>query len=332
MTKMTDSLLVHGHCIKNRIAMLPVYTFSFHGDNGDFYGKQHIEHYTGAAKGGTGLIILQATHVAGASTETAQWTKGSMSALRTIAANAKSYNATVLMQLSYGGDRTVDINKLSTEEVRAFRQEMTAAAIKAHEMGFHGVEFHFAHGFFFCKFLDAGQNQRSDVFGGSVENRVRILTDILPEIRKNTDGNFIVAVRMGLYLPTRQEGIETARLFEKAGIDMLDITFGMNTPKFAVPDDFPFSPVTYSGYIIKQSVNIPVIGVYGIHTEEQVRLLLENDYADMAGIGRGILADSSFANHVMRGESVNLCCQCKQCLWFTDHRKCPAGIRAFNAV
>jgi 2,4-dienoyl-CoA reductase-like NADH-dependent reductase (Old Yellow Enzyme family) len=69
--------------------------FSFHGDNGDFYGKQHIDHYTEAAKGGTGLIILQATHVAGASTETAQWTQGSMLALQTIATNAKSCNSTV---------------------------------------------------------------------------------------------------------------------------------------------------------------------------------------------------------------------------------------------
>lgn len=150
-----------------------------------------------------------------------------------------------MMQLSYGGDRTVDIKKLSTEEIRTCQKEMTAAAIQAHKMGFHGVEYHFAHGFFLCKFLDAEQNQRSDDVGGSTENRVRILTGILPDIHKHTGDKFIVAVRMGVYQPTSREETESARLFEKAGIDMLDITFGMNMPESTVPDGFPFSPVTY---------------------------------------------------------------------------------------
>ncbi|MDR3321635.1 MAG: hypothetical protein LBS93_04235 [Synergistaceae bacterium] len=66
MARITDSLLIRGRRIKNRIAMLPVMTFSFHGDNGDFYGNQHVEHYTEAARGGTGLVILQATNVVGA--------------------------------------------------------------------------------------------------------------------------------------------------------------------------------------------------------------------------------------------------------------------------
>jgi NADPH2 dehydrogenase len=82
--------------------------------------------------------------------------------------------------------------------------------------------------------------------------------------------------------------------------------------------------MTYSGCKIKKEVNVPVIAVNEIRTEKQVRFLIENDYVDFAGIGRGMLTDSEFANHVLRSEPINQCHGCKNCLWFTDHTKCPA--------
>jgi 2,4-dienoyl-CoA reductase-like NADH-dependent reductase (Old Yellow Enzyme family) len=150
------------------------------------------------------------------------------------------------------------------------------------------------------------------------------LTDILPEIRSRTAESFSVAVRMGAYMPTLDDGIETAKLFEKAGVDLLDITYGVKMPSGPTPDDFPFSPVTYSGRLIKQAVGIPVIGVYGLRTGEQVRMLIARGYADFAGIGKGMLADLYFADHVIWGLPMNSCQACKRCRWYTDHTKCPA--------
>ena len=75
---------------------------------------------------------------------------------------------------------------------------------------------------------------------------------------------------------------------------------------------------------LMDSVNIPVIAVNEIRTEEQVRFLIENDYVDLVAIGKGMLTNPEFANHVIYGEPVNKCFGCKNCSWFTDHIVCPA--------
>lgn len=301
--------------------MPPMVTFSFHGDNGSYYGKQHIEHYTKRAKGGAGLIIVQATSVFGAIDSTGMWSAGDISALKQIASNCHEYGATVMMQLHCGN---MDINELSTEEIHSMQKNMKRAAIRACEIGFDGVEFNFAHGFTLCKFLDASYNRRTDKYGGDVLYRARVLTQILPEIRNNTPKNFIVSVRMGEHLPESKDGVEAAKAFEKAGIDLLHISFGMQPPTNPVPDGFICSPITYSGCKIKKEVKIPVIAVNEIRNEEQVRFLIENDYVDLVAVGRGMLTDPEFANHVINSEPVNTCLGCERCFWFTDHTSCPA--------
>ncbi|AKB54166.1 MULTISPECIES: NADH:flavin oxidoreductase [Methanosarcina] len=321
MTEITDELVIRGNHIKNRIVMPPMVTFSFHGDNGSYYGKQHIEHYTKRAKGGAGLIIVQATSVFGAIDSTGMWSAGDISALKQIASNCHEYGATVMMQLHCGN---MDINELSTEEIHSMQKNMKRAAIRACEIGFDGVEFNFAHGFTLCKFLDASYNRRTDKYGGDVLYRARVLTQILPEIRNNTPKNFIVSVRMGEHLPESKDGVEAAKAFEKAGIDLLHISFGMQPPTNPVPDGFICSPITYSGCKIKKEVKIPVIAVNEIRNEEQVRFLIENDYVDLVAVGRGMLTDPEFANHVINSEPVNTCLGCERCFWFTDHTSCPA--------
>ena len=321
MTKITDELLIRGNHIKNRIVMAPMVTFSFHGDNGSYYGKQHIDHYTRRAKGGAGLIIVQATGVFGAVDSTGMWTPGDIAALKQIASNCHEYGAKIMMQLHCGNE---NINEFSASEIDSMKMNMKQAAIRACEIGFNGVEYHFAHGFTLCKFLDAAYNRRTDQYGGNAINRARILTEILPEIRNNTHDNFIVSVRMGEYLPESKDGIEIAKIFEKAGIDLLHISFGMQPPTQPVPEGFICSPMTYSGCKIKKAVKIPVIAVNEIRTEEQVRFLIENNCVDLVAIGRGMLADPEFANHVINSEPINTCSGCKRCFWFTDHILCPA--------
>ena len=322
MTTLQAPITIRNISFKNRIVMLPMVTFSFHGDNGSYYGNQHIEHYTERAKGGAGLIIVQATDIFGASTLTKMWSPDNMEALTKIASNVHAYGAVAMMQLAIYNE--MDINLLTITQIHEIQSEMKQAAINACNMGFNGVEYHFVHGYTLCKFLDASLNRRSDEFGGNAKNRANILTEILPDIRENTHSSFIVSVRMGEYQPDSRNGIEVAQLFEKAGIDMLNISYAMEPPVNPVPDTFECSPITYSGCKIKKEVNIPVIAVNEIRTEKQVRFLMDNKYVDFVGIGRGMLTDAAFANHVLQHEPVNKCFGCKKCLWFTDHTKCPA--------
>lgn len=321
MAKLQEPLTIRGNTIKNRIVMEPMVTFSFHGDNGSFFGNQHVEHYTARARGGAGLIFIQATAVFGAASSTQKWSEDNTRVLKQIADHCHQHGAAVMMQLACGD---LDINALTTSEIYSMQQDMTQAAVTACTLGFDGAEFHFAHGYTLCKFLDASYNRRTDGYGGTVDSRAGILLEILPEIRKKTHGNYILGVRMGEYQPERRDGIAAAKVFEKAGIDILNISFGMKLPTQPVPEGFLCSSVTYSGCEIKKEVGIPVIAVNEIRTEEQVRFLIENEYVDLAGIGKGMLTDPEFANHVLRSEPVNMCRSCKNCFWFTDHTKCPA--------
>lgn len=185
-----------------------------------------------------------------------------------------------------------------------------------------------AHGFTLCKFLDTSYNRRTDQYGGDAINRTGILIEILPEVRNSTHKNFIVSVRMGEYLPESKDGIEVAKTFEKAGIDLLHISSGMQAPVHPVPEGFICSPITYSGCKIKKEVNIPFIAVNEIRTEEQVRFLIENDYADFVAIGRGMLADPEFANHVINDKPVNTCSECERCFWLLMIHYALQGIRS----
>lgn len=322
MSNLRDTLIIKGNSIKNRIVMEPMFTFSYQGDDGHFYGRQHVGHYEARAKGGAGLIIIQATQCAGASDGTGQWTDYDKNILSEIAQKCHHYGAAVMMQLACGD---TDINAMTAGEVRAMQKEMTSAALSVCELGYDGAEFHFAHGFTLCKFIDAHYNKRTDEFGGSPENRASVLTNILPEIKAKTGARFILGVRMGEFLPESKDGFDIAGILENAGIDLMNVSFGMKFPAGPVPDGFICGPMAYSGCRMKQAVeHIPVIAAGGLRTEEQVRFLIEHDYADLAGIGTAFLADPAFAERIMRNASVNKCFGCERCQWFSDHTNCPA--------
>jgi 2,4-dienoyl-CoA reductase-like NADH-dependent reductase (Old Yellow Enzyme family) len=330
MTKISDKLTVRGREIKNRIAFLPVVTFSFkgdtpadYGDGEDYFGSQHLAHYTAISEGGAGIVYVQGTDAHGALSETGQWTPGSKETLTKIADVIHKNGALAMIQLSWGGDRVTDLNALSTEELLLKQQELLTAAITVGELGFDGLEFHFGHTFLLCKMFDAEANKRTDRFGGSVEKRASIITDIIPTIRQMNGEGFILAVRMGPQLPTFDIALETARYLESAGIDLLNITHSMEPPMEA-PEGFPLSGMAYGGSLVKQGVSIPVIGVGGIRTREDADLLLDQGYADIVGVARAILADYDWPSKVLAGEPVHKCIGCKDCFWFSDDTKCPA--------
>jgi 2,4-dienoyl-CoA reductase-like NADH-dependent reductase (Old Yellow Enzyme family) len=326
MSHLSDEMVIRGKHIKNRIVMPPMVCFTFKGDNGGTYGIQHVEHYTQRAKGGAGLIIIQATPVLDASKKLGVWSDEQMKPLVVIAGNCHNYNAVVMMQLHCGD---VNINELSIDQIHEMQTDCIAAAARVKQAGFDGVEYHFAHGFTLCKFLDPTYNQRSDQYGGALENRLRIFTEILPKIRQTVDKDFIVSVRMGGNIPDTAGAIEVARAFETAGVDLIHVSSGMKSPVNEVPRDFKGSIIAYNGSQIKRHVDVPVITVSEIFTGATAKFLVENNDADFVAIGRGMLADENWAHKVLADKPVNQCHNCGRgntgkCLWFTDHTQCPA--------
>ncbi len=325
MPKLSDPMIIIGKKIKNRIVMPPMVCFSFQGDHGGMYGEQYVDHYTRRARGGAGLIIMQSTPVVGAAEHLGVWSDGQRKPLQAIAGNCHSYGAVVMIQLSCGN---VDINELAEEQIHKMQADCVAATASAKQAGFDGVEYHFAHGFTLCKFLDPDFNKRTDGYGGALQNRVRIITEILPQIHELAGEDFIVAVRMGGNIPDVAGAVEVARTLEKAGVDLLHISFGMTMPANAVPTGFNGSVIAYNGSEIRKHVHVPVIGVGEIADAGQAKFLIENDYLDFVAVGRGMLADENWANKVLADQPVNQCRHCddnvRGCCWFVDHTQCPA--------
>jgi NADPH2 dehydrogenase len=236
MSNLSDEIIIRGKKIKNRIVMAPLVCFDFKGDNGSMYGKQHVDHYTERAKGGTGLIIIQATPIWGAAKQLGFWSDEQMKPLETIAQNCHSYGSAIMMQLHCQGD--VKTNELTVEQIHYMQADCVAAAISAKESGFDGVEFHCVHGFTLCKYFDPIFNQRKDSYGGALPNRVRIIAEIITQSREAVGEDFILSVRMGGNVPDVAGAIEVAKALEDVGIDLLHISSGMKEPTNAVPADF----------------------------------------------------------------------------------------------
>ncbi|MDR2486785.1 MAG: NADH:flavin oxidoreductase [Clostridiales Family XIII bacterium] len=331
MASISDNLSLCGRTLKNRIVFLPCVTFSFRGDGEDYFGGQHLEHYRQMAEGGAGIVYVQGTDAQGWLSETGQWTPGSKRTLEKVTAAIHENGALAMIQLSWGGDTVTDLNAMTADALAAKQQELLSAALGIGELGFDGFEFHFGHTFLLCKTLDAEANQRTDRFGGSLENRMHVLTDILPEIRSKNGAGFILSVRMGAYLPDLENGRATARALEAAGIDVLNITMSMVPPKPA-PEGFPLSDMVYGGWLMKQAVTIPVIGVGGLTDRAKLDTLIEDGYADLAGVAHSILADPAFPRKVLAREPFYACAGCPECFWYTDHTKCPARVKAVREV
>jgi len=190
---------------------------------------------------------------------------------------------------------------LTNIEIRSVVNSFKEAAIRVKKAGFDGVEIHSAHGYLLNQFLSPLTNKRTDEYGGDIRGRIRIHLDIIQAIREALS-DFPILLRMGAtdYMEgglTVEESKEAAYAFEKAGVDILDISGGMC--RYTIPDvQEPgyFSPFSRA---IKEVVSIPVIVTGGITQADEAEAILQDKKADLVGVGRAIYKDSDWTKNAM---------------------------------
>ena len=197
-----------------------------------------------------------------------------------------------------GPDRAMTAEDI-LHTVKCFGQ----AAVRAKAAGFDGVEIHSAHRYLLDQFYSPLANHRTDDYGGPVKNRLRIHLEILQEVRQAVGNSYPVFLRLGAcdYMDggnTISDAVAAARILMEGGVDVLDISGGMNGYVVKGAETIPgyFSDITAA---IKKVVSIPVLltgGITSINDAEQ--LLLENK-ADLIGIGRAMLRDPSWAQNAL---------------------------------
>ncbi len=193
----------------------------------------------------------------------------------------------------------VQARTLTQEEIDAVVSAFAAAARRAKDAGFDGVEVHSAHGYLLGQFYSPLTNKRTDQYSGAtVEGRMRLHCQVVAAVRKAVGPDFPIAVRLGAcdYLEggnTVEDAVGAAKILEAAGIDMLDISGGLCGYR-----GFGFKEEGYFGEeaaAIRSAVGIPVILTGGVRTPEGAERLLEEGKADLVGVGRAVLKDSTWA-------------------------------------
>lgn len=171
-------------------------------------------------------------------------------------------------------------------------------------------------------------NRRNDEYGGSIENTARLGSEIISSIREACGDDFIVSMRISGADPSVEEAPLIGEQYVKAGCDLLQVSNGIGDCQgFSLPKGVPYNHITALGIKMHEHFKgrVPVSAVNGINTVEKALFLLEHELTDMVDIGRGLLADPSFATAILKGGKYAKCFGCTDCSYGPEHsRPCPA--------
>lgn len=315
-----------------------------------------IAFYTERAKGGTGLIITECACVdsvtgRGNLKQLCVDDDKFIPGLKALADSIHQYDSKVCIQLYHPGRQGIAIvngvesmkapsaiecqcvhqpvHEMSLEEVKEMIQLFIQGAIRAKKAGMDMVEFHGAHGYLIGQFLSPYTNHRTDEYGGSFENRLRFLDEIIDGARKELGDEYPILVRLSLNefleyagVPNQgidlQEGIKIAKHLEEKGVDALDLSSGiyesMNTAWEPVGFDQGWKMEGPAA--VKKEVNIPIIATSVLRDPEFVDKAIEEGKIDFMGSARTFHADPHWANKARDGKEkvIRKCISCLYCM------------------
>ena len=355
MAKVNSPLKIGSVSVKNRITFAPTVKFDFTDDSGMANDKL-VQHYTERARGGCGLICVEATAVTPGGrfckTHMGLWEDAQIAGHKEITAGCHEYGAVVIIQLnhtgytanpecgpaigpsaikrqSFRGEYTTI--ELGLDELHAMQKSFVDAAVRAKKAGYDGVQLHGCHGYLINQFMAPAANFRTDAYGGSAENRARFATEIITKIREVCGEDFLISVRTSGYDSTLEDAIAVAEEYVKAGCDYLQVSDGLTSLESLTKYEDPVvTDIQSLGVYFHEHFKgrVPVSCVGGLTEPEQIHYLLEKDYVDTVDAARAILADPEFANAVVNGTNFVRCYGCKRCQYgpFTEH-KCPAELK-----
>jgi 2,4-dienoyl-CoA reductase-like NADH-dependent reductase (Old Yellow Enzyme family) len=323
-----------GLTIRNRIGVSPMCQYS--AEDG-FASDWHLVHIGSRALGGAGLIIMEATGVQpeGRITPacTGIWKDEHIAPLQRVTEFAKHHGAAIGIQLAHagrkasmaspfkggqritaaeGGWQTVapsaipfqpdfaPPHALTKDEIKQLVDDFVAAAKRAVRAGFQIIEIHGAHGYLLHEFYSPLSNKREDEYGGTEENRFRLILDIARAIRAAVPQEIVLGARLscsdwaeGGF--TIDDSVRLSAALKKGGVDFIDCSSGALTPDAKIPVgpnyQVPFAKA------IRDKAAIPTAAVGMINEPQQANDIILKGEADMVFLARAMLRDPYWALH-----------------------------------
>ena len=333
--------------LKNRIIMGPMGTN--YGTTDGFSTDRDKRYYAERAKGGVAMIVTEAMNISAAARNHNnslcvyhdQFIPGLSAVVRAIQDNG----ALAVAQLNHRGQllrRSVlgmepvgptagrhpatgePVRALRTDEIRAIQRDFVESARRLWRAGYDAVEIHAANGYLFQQFFSERFNRRDDQYGGSLENRMRLLLETVRLIRDELpDCPLIVRISATEYVEggySEAEAIALAQALEREGVVAIDLSGGSNESpllsRYCIqPPSFPRRCLEPYARPLKAALQIPVIIAGRIITPEDAEGVLEADSADFVSLGRALIADPHWCAKAF-GEvdaPIRRCISCNVC-------------------
>ncbi len=317
-------------------------------------GDKSVRFYENRAKGGAATVTVselvvhpktEASHMYHLDLQTVD----SLASFTYTADAIRRHGAIASVELShsgqYAGTYLVDKEKKDSlsqwgpsdtvrpdgREVKALTKELIAEIVESYgekaalakKAGFEMVMVHAGHGWLINQFLSPYFNKREDEYGGSLENRARILLEILDEIRAQVGPGFPIELRMsgselfdGGY--DLEEGVRIAKLVEDK-VDLIHVSAGTYQRGFGITHPSMFTEHGVNVYLaaeIKKHVSKPVATIGGLNSPEQMEEIIASGKADIVEMARALLADPQLPNKVMenRDDEIVHCLRCFVCM------------------
>ncbi|WP_171234791.1 NADPH-dependent 2,4-dienoyl-CoA reductase [Ruegeria sp. HKCCA6837] len=216
-------------------------------------------------------------------------------------------------------------NELDEDGIEKQISDIVNAAVLAQQAGYDGVEIMGSEGYFLNQFLVTHTNKRTDRWGGSYENRMRLPIEVVRRTREAVGRDFIIIYRLSMIdlVPngsTHEEVVQLAQEVEKAGATIINTGIGWHEARIpTIATSVPRAAFAWVTKKLMGKVSIPVITSNRINTPEVAEEVLATGCADMVSMARPMLADADFVNKAIAGQSAQIapCIACNQaCL---DH-------------
>jgi 2,4-dienoyl-CoA reductase-like NADH-dependent reductase (Old Yellow Enzyme family) len=326
MTHLFEPLTLRDVTLRNRIGVSPMCQYSSHDG---FTNDWHIVHLGSRAVGGAGLVFSEATAVTADGRISPQdlgiWQDAHVDGLRRITKFVSEHGAVPGIQLAHAGRKAntrrpweggspIEVSsrkwhivgaspipfkegfptphELTRDELAAVVRDFGVAAIRAREAGFKLIEIHAAHGYLLHSFYSPLANMRTDDYGGSFVNRIRLLMQVTREVRRVWPDTLPLAVRVsstdwGDGGWTLDDTIELAKLLKLQGVDLVDCSSGGNSATAQVPASrgyqIPFAKA------VRHGANIATAAVGLITEAKHADEIISRGEADVVLMGREFL-------------------------------------------
>lgn len=346
-----EPFVINKTTIRNRIVMPPIGTnfATLHGEMVD----DHIQYYEQRAKGGTGLIILENVCVdfpygTNGTTQLRIDNDQYIPGLYKFTERMHKHGASVAVQINHAGasaypGRLNGLQPISSsnipsktggniprpatiEELHDIVKQYGLAAHRAQRAGFDAVEIHAGHSYLLSQFLSPLYNNRTDEFGGSIENRARLIRLVIDEMRSKVGPFFPILLRISAvdFVDGGNTLDDTLAILEhlSEGVDVFDVSAAQNdTIQFQIDQmNLPDGWRSYMAKAVRDKFNKPTIASGNFRDPSIIAKTIEEGIADFVVLGRGLIAEPYWVEKVQNNEidTLRKCISCN--IGCADHR------------